>query len=129
VRRPTPVVPLLLAGALFGCPKEKETVSRTPPPRPSATPAASPSAPSPPASPQAQEAAGGASASRAQEEACLDRWLAERKLDRYGSPAGTMYTGGTPLFDEVTGRSVDRLDYVYGKHPAAREACAPRGSR
>ena len=122
-------MPLLLAGALFGCPKEKETVSRTPPPRPSTTPAASPSAPSPPASPEARDAAGAASASRAQEEACLDRWLAERKLDRYGSPAGTMYTGGTPLFDEVTGRSVDRLEYVYGKRPAAREACAPRGGR
>ena len=122
-------MPLLLAGALVGCPKEKETVSRSQPPRPSPTPAASPSAPSPAASPADAEETVAARGSRAAEEACLDRWLAERQLDRYGSPAGTMYTGGTPLFDEVTGRSVDRLDYVYGKHPAAREACAPGNRR
>jgi hypothetical protein len=91
---------------LLACPKEKETVSRTPPPPPPSTPSPAPAA--------------------AGEETCLDRWLAERKLDRYGSPEGTMYAGGTPLFDEATGRQIDRRDYVYGKHPEARAACAPK---
>src|SRR3989442_7139145 len=64
-------------------------------------------------------------AARAREEKCVDRWLAERKLDPYGSPEGTMYAGGTPLFNEATGRRIDRLDYIYRKHPAAKAACAP----
>ncbi len=58
-------------------------------------------------------------------EACVDRWLAERKLDRYGHAEGTMYTGGTPLFDERTGESTPRLVYVFRKHPEAHQACAP----
>ncbi len=66
-----------------------------------------------------------ARAARAREEKCLDRWLAERKLDPYGMPEGTMYAGGTPLFDEATGRQIDRLEYVYRKHPEAKAACAP----
>jgi hypothetical protein len=66
-----------------------------------------------------------AKAARAREEKCLDRWLTERKLDPYGMPEGTMYAGGTPLFDEATGRQVDRLEYVYRKHPEAKTACAP----
>ena len=66
-----------------------------------------------------------ARAARAREEKCLDRWLSERKLDPYGMPEGTMYAGGTPLFDEATGRRIDRLEYVYRKHPDAKTACAP----
>jgi hypothetical protein len=66
-----------------------------------------------------------ARAARAREEKCLDRWLTERKLDSYGMPEGTMYAGGTPLFDEATGRQTDRLEYVYRKHPEAKTACAP----
>ena len=36
---------------------------------------------------------------------CLDRWLAGKNLDPYGNPTGTAYAGGTPLFDETTGRA------------------------
>ncbi|XXF75046.1 hypothetical protein P2318_18415 [Myxococcaceae bacterium GXIMD 01537] len=57
-------------------------------------------------------------------ESCVDRWLAEHKLDRYGNPADTMYAGGTPLFNEATGESRDRLDYVFERQPDARAACA-----
>jgi len=64
--------------------------------------------------------AGGANAAR---EACVDRWLASRKLDRYGSKQGTMYTGGTPLFDERTGETRDRLEYVFSRYPEAKAAC------
>jgi hypothetical protein len=61
------------------------------------------------------------------EEACVDRWLAERSLDEYGSPRGTMYAGGTPLFDEATGKRQDRLEHIYSHHPEARAVCASRG--
>jgi hypothetical protein len=112
----------MLAGTLLACPKEKATVSRpesSPPPAP-ASPAAT-SAASPAAAPEAGREP---SASREREEACVDRWLSAHKLDRYGSPEGTMYAGGTPLFDERTGEQADRLDHVYNKHPEARAACA-----
>lgn len=62
------------------------------------------------------------------EEACVDRWLEERGMDRYGSPKGTMYMGGTPLFDERTGEQTDRLVFVYRRHEEARAACRPDGS-
>lgn len=58
------------------------------------------------------------------EEACVDHWLAERKLDPYGAQQGTMYAGGSPLFDEATGRITPRLDYVYAKWPDAKRACS-----
>ena len=59
------------------------------------------------------------------ETACVDQWLAARRLDPYGAPVGTMYAGGSPLFDEATGKTMSRLEYVYGKQPAARRACRP----
>lgn len=62
--------------------------------------------------------------SRQAQEACLDRWLKANGLDRYGHPEGTMYAGGTPLFDERTGEQKDRLDYVFERKPEARKACA-----
>ncbi len=61
------------------------------------------------------------------EEACVDRWLAERSLDEYGSQRGTMYAGGTPLFDEATGKRQDRLEHIYSRHPEARAACGSKG--
>lgn len=60
-------------------------------------------------------------------EACVDAWLAQRKLDPYGNAEGTMYAGGTPLFNEQTGETTDRLAYVFAKHPDAKAACQPDG--
>ncbi|MBI3183911.1 MAG: hypothetical protein HYZ28_17375 [Myxococcales bacterium] len=60
---------------------------------------------------------------RPAEEACVDGWLAKRRLDPYGSPEGTAYMGGTPLFDERTQETTDRLEYVYRRHPEAKQAC------
>ena len=65
--------------------------------------------------------------SRAAEEACVDAWLSKNHLDPYGSPEGTMYAGGTPLFNEATGERTDRLEYVYTRHPDVKEACSPGG--
>jgi hypothetical protein len=94
-------------------------------PAPAATPTATPT-PEEPETPSSAGAPGKRlSASRAAEEECVDQWLAARKLDPYGNPLGTMYAGGTPLFDERTGEHVDRLAYVYRRQPLAREACRP----
>jgi len=90
---------LLFAGSVAACPKEKPVTNKT--------------------------KIASAKAARAREEKCVDRWLAQRKLDPYGSPEGTMYAGGTPLFNEATGRQIDRLDYIYRQHPEAKAACAP----
>ena len=57
------------------------------------------------------------------EETCVDRWLASRGLDVFGSPRGTTYPGGSPVLDERTGRGIPRLEYVYAHHPDARSAC------
>jgi len=61
------------------------------------------------------------------ETACVDAWLKAKKLDRFGSPEGTMYAGGTPLFDERTGERAERLPFVYKRHPEARKACQVDG--
>ena len=54
---------------------------------------------------------------------CLDRWLAEQKLDAFGSPEGTVYAGGAPTFDETTGAARTRWDHVVAKHPGLARAC------
>jgi hypothetical protein len=63
-------------------------------------------------------------AERQAQESCLDKWLTGKKMDRYGHPEGTMYAGGSPIFNERTGESRDRLEYVYERLPEARKACA-----
>src|SRR5512140_1570492 len=76
----------------------------------------------PPSSPDAAAGSG-----RAAEEACVDAWLTKNHLDPYGSPEGTMYAGGTPLFNEATGERTDRLEYLYAHHPDVKQACSPGG--
>lgn len=100
--------------AVGGCAKAE----KAPPAPPLETPLVAPT-PTPSPTP----AASSAKPSREAEEACVDQWLATRGLDRYGGQAGTMYAGGTPLFDERTGERRDRLRYVYAQHPTARETC------
>lgn len=57
---------------------------------------------------------------------CVDAWLEKNKMDQYGNPTGTMYMGGTPLFDEASGKTTDRLELIYKNHPEARTACHPK---
>jgi len=47
----------------------------------------------------------------------IDNWLKENSFNRYGDPIETMYTGGTPLFNEATGESIERFEYVLKKLP------------
>jgi hypothetical protein len=60
---------------------------------------------------------------------CLDRELAGRGLNSFGDPEGTMYAGGTPLFDERTGASMSREQYVFSHHPELASACASDAGR
>tara|TARA_R110001606_G_scaffold93169_1_gene206879 strand:- start:1670 stop:2404 length:735 start_codon:yes stop_codon:yes gene_type:complete len=46
----------------------------------------------------------------------MDAWLKEKGLNRYGELKGTMYKGGNPLFNESTGESRDRYEYVKMRH-------------
>jgi hypothetical protein len=55
---------------------------------------------------------------------CLDAQLAARGLNSFGDSKDTIYAGGTPLFDEKTGKSRDRLDYIRERHPEIAAACA-----
>lgn len=112
-----PLAPYLLAVALFAAPSGPDGGTRKASPRRRARPDAG-QVVRPPTSDAGAQAAG--------EAACVDRWLADHRLDPYGSPEGTMYAGGTPLFDERTGETTDRLTFVYRRHPDAKAACHPR---
>ena len=50
----------------------------------------------------------------------IDRWITENRRNPYGDAQNTMYAGGTPLFDERTGRTKDKYDYILDKHPELR---------
>ncbi len=51
------------------------------------------------------------------EKAKIEAWIMENDLNQYGDPKDIMYMGGTPLFDETTGRSIDRYEYILKMHP------------
>lgn len=50
----------------------------------------------------------------------IDRWIKENNRNEFGDPKNTVYLGGTPLFDERTGRTRDRYEYILEKHPELR---------
>ena len=56
-------------------------------------------------------------------EECMDRWLAQQKLDAFGAPLGTAYAGGTPTFDETSGVGHSRWEYLAAKFPGLVQAC------
>lgn len=58
----------------------------------------------------------------------VDSWIRTNRLNKYGDPEGTMYLGGTPLFDERTGRTLGRYEYILSKHPEFL-ASTPGGGR
>ena len=47
----------------------------------------------------------------------IDRWVRENDRNEFGDRKGTVYAGGTPLFDEMTGRRLDRYEYILKKNP------------
>ncbi len=58
---------------------------------------------------------------------CEDAWLQAHDLNSFGDKPGTMYPGGTPLFNERTGASTDRLQHLAARLPALKAACAKDG--
>ncbi len=58
--------------------------------------------------------------------ACVDAQLGARHLNLYGDPPDTVYAGGSPLFDEKTSATRDRIQYVVAKHPEIERACAAK---
>lgn len=47
----------------------------------------------------------------------IDDWIKDENLNPYGDPRDTVYMGGTPLFNEMTGQTKDRYQYILDKHP------------
>ena len=47
----------------------------------------------------------------------IQQWIVENDLNQYGDPKNTFYTGGTPLYNEGTGETIDLYDYILGRHP------------
>ncbi|GEM_PF-1443918 len=47
----------------------------------------------------------------------IDNWLEKKGLNQYGDPADTVYAGGSPLFDETSGESKDKYEYILEKNP------------
>ena len=51
------------------------------------------------------------------ENTMIDNWLVKNKLTDCGDPAGTVYTGGSCLFDESTGTTRDKYELIIAKFP------------
>lgn len=51
------------------------------------------------------------------EKAKIEAWIIENDLNQYGDPKDIFYLGGTPLFNEKTGRSIDKYEYILKNHP------------
>ena len=52
-----------------------------------------------------------------EEKELIETWIKENDLNQYGDPKDTVYTGGTPLFNEITGGTKDRYQYIIENHP------------
>jgi hypothetical protein len=52
-----------------------------------------------------------------EEKTKIDAWIKKEGLNEYGDPQDTVYTGGTPLFDESSRKSIDKYQYILSKHP------------
>lgn len=50
----------------------------------------------------------------------IDEWIRTAGRNEFGDAPGTVYTGGTPLFNERTGQRLDRYEYILRKHPELR---------
>lgn len=46
----------------------------------------------------------------------IEVWIIENNLNPYGDPKDTFYIGGTPLFNERTGQSIDKYQYILEIH-------------
>ena len=63
---------------------------------------------------QGKEEGGGISL---EEKQFIESWILKNNLNQYGDPKDMVYIGGTPLFDESTGESIDKYEYILRNHP------------
>lgn len=47
----------------------------------------------------------------------IEKWIKDTDRNYYGDPSDTYYTGGTPLFNEMTGQTTERCQYILNNHP------------
>ena len=47
----------------------------------------------------------------------IDQWIETKGLNEFGDPLDSVYIGGNPLFDEATGVSMDRYEYILSNNP------------
>ena len=52
-----------------------------------------------------------------EEKELIEMWIIENDLNQYADPKDTVYMGGTPLFDEKTGETIDKYEYILQQHP------------
>jgi len=52
-----------------------------------------------------------------EEQVAISDWIASEGLNKFGDAQRTMYTGGSPLFDERTGTKRNRFNYLVEKFP------------
>lgn len=52
-----------------------------------------------------------------QEKTKIDAWLSANNFNECGDPPGTVYTGGSCLFNETTGQLSDKYDFLVKKYP------------
>ena len=51
------------------------------------------------------------------EKSQIEAWLEKNGYNQYGDKPDTVYMGGTPLFDETTGKYTKLYDYLVQKYP------------
>ena len=51
----------------------------------------------------------------------IDQWIKANDLNEFGDPIDSVYIGGNPLFDESTGVSRDRYEYILSNNPELGE--------
>lgn len=54
---------------------------------------------------------------KADEKKAIDLWIKKNKLNIYGDSSDTLYAGGTPLFNEKSGETTNRYDYILRNNP------------
>lgn len=47
----------------------------------------------------------------------IDERLRKEGLNDFGDKKGTVYAGGTPLFDMLSGKVIDRYEHILRRHP------------
>jgi hypothetical protein len=103
----TPAFCLLLLGAACQQPPASSALAAPPPAKPA----------------EAQAALKAPAAWTSAQQTCIEHYLEAHGLDGFGSPRGSMYPGGTPLFDEASGQRLTREEYLARRHPEILREC------